>query len=252
MGAGKREDTDRQRRRRAWHAGALAFALAALVVAAPAAQAADRFDRALHWSGYRWLVRSTKSPASPGHNRWGNTRWNASVLGNRALRLNISKGRSVELVGPPTGYGTYRWVVETDLSTVDPFRVAAFFVDGMGGEQDVEFSRWGHPELTTAGSWVTWRKRTRLGFGYFPVSAAAPYTIEVDWHVGATRFTVRDASGATLLNRVDRSSRPGRHTSPRMSYWIYPGQGANRSQFTAATVHPPLVVRSFKYRKSRR
>jgi hypothetical protein len=246
------EDTKRQRNRRARHAGILLLALAALVVAAPAAHAKDRFDRGFKWSGYRWTVRSTDHRANPGHNRWGDTRWNARVLSNRTLRVNISKGKSVELVGPRTGYGRYRWVVKSDLSAIDPFRVAAFFVDGMGGEQDLEFSHWGQPSLASVGSWVTWRKRTRLSFAEFPVSPAAPYTIDIDWHVGFTRFAVHDASGATLVDTRVRSSRPGRHTSPRISYWVYPGQGANRSHFTAASVHPPLIVQSFKYRRTRR
>jgi hypothetical protein len=249
--AAKRNDTKRQRNRRAWRVSGLVLAFAAaLVVAAPAAHA-DRFDRAVKWSGYHWTVRSTKHAASPGHNRWGDSRWNVRVLNDKTLRVNISKGKSVELVGPRTGYGHYHWVVKTDLSTIDPFRVAAFFVSGRGGEQDVEFSRWGHPTLTTAGSWVTWRRHTRLGFGDFAVSPAAPYTIDIDWHKGATRFTVHDASGATLVDTTHRSSRPGRHTAPRISYWVFPGQRANRSPFTAASVHPPIIVQSFKYRRTK-
>jgi hypothetical protein len=83
------------------------------------------------------------------------------------------------------------------------------------------------------------------------VSPIAPYTIDIDWRKGATRFAVHDASGAAMVDTTFRSSRPGRHTSPRISYWAYPGQGANRSPFTAASVHPPLIIRSFKYRRTR-
>ena len=253
--AGPREDGEWHRELRAWRVCALVLALAlALAVAAPAptARAADRYDRAFNWSGYRWMVRSTKQRANPGHNRWGDSRMNARVLSDKTLRVNISRGKSVEVVGPPTGFGTYRWVVRTDLSSIDPFRVAAFFVHGMGSEQDVEFSRWGIPSLSTVGTWVTWRERTRLGFGYFAVSPAAPYTIDIDWRVGATRFAVHDASGATLVDTTLPSSRPGRHTAPHMSYWSYPGRGTNLSPFTSASVHPPIIVESFKYRRMRR
>jgi hypothetical protein len=248
-----RADTDRQRARPARRVGALMLAVVvALLALAPAARAADRFDRAFHWSGYRWVVRSTQKPGSPGHNRWGDSRSNVRVRSDKTLRLDIFAGRSVEVIGPPTGYGRYRWVVKTNLSTIDPFRVAAFFVDGMDGEQDVEFSRWGHPELTATGTWVTWRERTRLGFGPFGVSSAVPYTLDIDWRPATTRFTVRDATGARLLDTTHRSSRPGRHTAPRMSYWVYPGLGTNLSTFTSATVHPPVIVQSFSYRRLRR
>jgi|tagenome__1003787_1003787.scaffolds.fasta_scaffold20116580_1 hypothetical protein len=251
--AKQRAETDLQRLRPARLLAALVVLVGvALAALAPAAQAADRFDRAFHWSGYRWVVRSNPKPAAPEHNRWSDSRANVRVRGDKTLRLDIFAGRSAEVVGPPTGYGRYRWVVKTNLSTIDPFRVAAFFVDGLDGEQDVEFSRWGHPELTAPGSWVTWRKRTRLGFGPFGVSAAAPYTIDIDWRPGTTRFAVRDASGATLVNTTHPSSRPGRHTAPRMSYWVYPGRGTNLSTFTSATVHPPIIVQSFSYRRLRR
>lgn len=233
---------------------ALAIALAVIVVvsgAAPAAQAADRYNRFFNWSGYRWAVRSTKHPATPGPNLWGDSRGNVRVRGDRALRLNIFKGRAVEIVGPPTGYGSYRWVVESDLNSVDPFRVVAFFVHGDRGEQDLEFSRWGDPLLTTVGSWVTWRKRTRLGFGLFAVRSAVRYTVIIDWRVGATRFTVRDATGAALVDTTVASVGGGRHTAPRMSYWLYRGHAGSVNPYGAAAVHPPVIVRSFRYRRHR-
>jgi hypothetical protein len=189
------------------------LALATVVLGCPHAQAADRYNRFFNWSGYRWAVRTTTQPAAPGNNRWGDARQNVRVRSDTTLCVDVFRGRSVEVVGPPTGYGTYRWVVETDLSTVDPYRVVAFFVHGDGGEQDIELSRWGDP-LLPAGTWVTWRKRTRLGWGLFGASAAAPYTIEIDWKVGATRFAVHDATGAALLDTIVPSAGGGRHTAP--------------------------------------
>lgn len=233
-------------------ARAALLACGVLLLTAPTAGAADRYKRSFTWSGYRWMVRFNDHRADPGHNRWGDSRWNVGVRRDGTLRVNIVKGRAVEIVGPPTGYGRYRWVVKSDLSTVDPFRVAAFFVHGTGGEQDVEFSRWGDPLFATAGSWVTWHKRTRLGFGFFSATPVAPYTIVIDWKIAATRFLVRDAAGTTLLDTTFPSSSGGRHIAPRISYWMYPGHGAHRSPFTSRTVHPPIIVKSFKYTPLRR
>ena len=171
------------------------------------------------------------------------------VRADKTLRVNISKGKSVEVVGPPTGYGTYRWVVDSDLSMVDPFRVVAFFVRGTRAEQDVEFSRWGDPSLATTGTWVTWRMNKRLAFNFFPVSVGAAYTIVIDWKVGVTRYSVRDAAGTVLLDTTYATKPGGQHIAPRISYWLYPGQGANRSPFTARSVHPPIIVKSFSYTK---
>lgn len=228
-------------------AAAVALVIAAFAVIAGNAQAADRYRRAFNWSGYRWMVRSTKDRADPGHNLWGDSRANVHVRADRRLVLRISRGRSVELVGPPTGYGTYRWVVDTNLAAVDPFRVVAFFVYGTAGELDLEFSRWGIPDLGTTGTWVSWRGLTRLGFASFLVSPAPPYVLQVDWKVGATRFTMQDASGALLLDVTVPSGNGGHHVAPHLSYWRFPRRGTNRAPSSAATNSPPVVVRSFRY-----
>jgi hypothetical protein len=230
----------------------VALIAVALAVAAPAASAAERSERVLSWSGYRWLVRKTTTPADPGHNRWGDSRWNVSRRRDGSLRLNISKGNAVELIGPPTGYGSYRWVVRTDVRTVSPFRVIAFFVRGTGGEQDIEFSRWGEIGQPLLGSWVTWRRRTRLAFEQFAVPGPPPYTVIIDWRPKGTRYRVRDGLKATPLDVRYPSARAGRRVAPRLSYWVYPGHGAQLSPFTRATVHPPVIVESFSYRRLRR
>jgi hypothetical protein len=229
--------------------------LAALVLVAapiPSATAAERGDRTLRWSGYTWTVRETKGRADPGNNRWGDTVWNARVRRDGSLRLNISKGKAVELIGPRTGYGTYRWVVETDVRRVDPFRVIAFFVRGTGGEQDIEFSRWGDRGQTSVGTWVSWRRRTRLKFEFFAVDGPPPYTVQITWRPKRTRYTVRDANRRVVLDQTYASSPAGRRVSPRLSYWIYPGHGSFRHRFTSKTVHPPVIVRDFSFSKLRR
>jgi hypothetical protein len=229
-----------------------ALILVALVATVPVAPAAERGDRVLQWSGHRWLVRKTTTPADPGGNLWGDSIWNVRKLRDGSLRLNIAKGRAVELIGPPTGYGSYRWVLDTDVRGIDPFRVIAFFVRGTGGEQDIEFSRWGEAGQPLIGSWVTWRRRTRLAFDQFPVAGPPPYVVMIDWRPTGTRFRVRDGRGALPLDLRYPSAPAGRHVAPRLSYWVYPGHGALLSPFTRATVHPPVIVRSFSYRRLRR
>lgn len=226
--------------------------MAGVALLASTAQAADRYERSLRWSGYRWLVRSTTGRSNPGLNRWDDTRNNVRVRSDGKLRINISKGRAVDVVGPPAGYGRYRWIVDTDLSTVDPFRVVAFFVHGTAGEQDLEFSRWGNPLLTTPGTWVAWRRNTRLGFDFFPVTPSTPYTLIIDRKVGMTRYAVRDGTGATLVDTTFPTTGDGRHVAAHMSYWIYPGSQARPEPFTSATRHPPVIIRSFRYTKLRR
>ena len=223
-----------------------------LLLAPIPAMAAERGERKLRWSGYTWTVRKTTGRAAPGNNLWGDTPWNARVRRDGSLRLNISKGRAVELIGPRTGYGTYRWVVSTDVRKVHPFRVIAFHVRGTGGEQDIEFSRWGEADRTDVGSWVSWRRRTRLAFEFFPVVGPPPYTVQITWRPTRTRYLVRDGQRRIMLDQTFASARAGRHVSPRISYWIYPGHGSFRPTFRRTTVHPPVIVRDFSFRRLRR
>lgn len=110
----------------------------AMLGALPVAGAeAAREQRVLDWSGYRWTVRHSVKRENPGRNLWGDSRANVRVQRDGRLRVNIVKGRSVEVVGPRMGYGRYTWVVDSDMSTADPFRVVGFFVRGVGAHDHV-------------------------------------------------------------------------------------------------------------------
>lgn len=227
--------------------------LAVLALPASPADAAKHHhrkakERVINWSGYRWTVRTEKHRANPGNNRWSDSKANVALTKSGRLRLNIVKGRAAEVVGPRTTYGRYTWVVDSDLSLADPFRVAAFFVRGSGAEQDIEFSRWGEPFAEAAASWVSWRNpKTRLGWGAFLVSPLTPYTVEIDWRPAVTRYSVRDSAGTVLLDTTFPSAPARSRVSPRVSYWLYPGHGTHVNPYTSATLHPPLLLRSFRF-----
>lgn len=221
-------------------------------LAAPTPALAAHKQRVFHWSGYRWTVRYSAKPGPPLNNLWGDSKANVRVLPDKRLQVNIVQGRSVEVVGPRTGYGRYTWVVDTDMSTADPFRVAAFFVRGTRGEQDIEFCRWAEPLMQSPGTWVSWLGQVkRVGWASFAVTPTPPYTIRIDWGVRKTRFFVRDAIGSVLVDRTIKSVPAGRHVAARISYWLYPGHGQWLSPYTRDTVHPPVIVRAFKYQSRR-
>ena len=231
----------------------VAALLLAALVTLPANAADARTPRVLEWSGYRWTVRHSTKPENPGKNLWGDSRAHVRVQRDGRLRLNIVGGRSAEVVGPRTGYGRYTWVVDSDMSTANAFRVVALFVRGTNAEQDIEFCRWGEPESGAAGTWVSWEKdRIRRGFEPFIVTPTPPYKVQIDLRRRSTRFGVRDGAGAVLLDRTFRTPPAGRHIAPRVSYWLYPGHPQHLNPYTIADVHPPVIVRSFKYRRARR
>lgn len=198
------------------------------------------------WSGYRWTVRSDPQPSPPGDNTWGDSRAHVRVLRDGRLQLNMVGLQSTELIGPRAGYGRYRWVLDTDMSGVSPFRVFALDVQGTRGELDVEFSRWGMP-MEQAGSWVTWQSGLRLAFELFNVTPRPPYVVVIDWRRDTSRFVMRDRTGRLLLVKTTPAPQAGRFVSPRISYWHFHGQVPGVSPFTATTRHPPVIVRSFRF-----
>lgn len=241
---GRREGTYVQAMTRA--AALLVIVVAAASAAAGPAGAAVRKDRVIWWSGYRWTVRADAQPSPPGDNVWGDSRAHVRKLRDGRLRLNMVGLTSTELIGPRAGYGRYRWVLDSDMSKISPFRVVALDVQGTRGELDVEFSRWGVP-MPEQGSWVAWQNGQRLDYGLFGVTPRAPYVIVIDWRRGKTKFSVRDRTGKSLLVKTTRSPVAGRFVSARIAYWHFHAQYATPSPFTTSTRHPPVIVRSFRF-----
>ena len=187
--------------------------------------------RTISWSGYRWDVRSPGT-GEPGPNRWSDSSENVRVEGSD-LVLSIVQDRfgrwtSAEIDSRRhLGYGTYRWVVATDLSALDANEVLGLFTYGGSGpsnnEIDVEASHWGHRSSPT-GSATVWQN-AELGlseersFGY---SDRPPYVNQFTWAPGSIRFVVTDATGRTLFDSTIAKGVPVPSTEvPVINYWRF-------------------------------
>src|SRR4051794_27068521 len=93
---------------------AVAFALAL----APAAEA-----RTIKWSNHTWSVRPAGT-GYPGPNRWSDSTANVALDGT-TLVLAVTKDSAGRWTSSEIenvrhlGYGTYKWVVASDLSRID-------------------------------------------------------------------------------------------------------------------------------------
>jgi hypothetical protein len=172
-------------------------------------------QRTVSWSGYSWFVRH-QGRANPGWNRWSDSGANVRVSGTDLL-LSVVKDKSGAWTSAeidnqkPLGYGTYRWVVASDLSTADPSQVLGMFTYGGSSvdEIDMEASRWGNP-LWASGSAVVWqdvRTHTRE-YEAFNYSAYPPYVHQFTWSPGRISFLITDATGAVLLDWTVTSGVP--------------------------------------------
>jgi hypothetical protein len=125
------------------------------------------------------------------------------------------------------GYGTYRWVVATDLSALDASEVLGLFTyggsDSSNNEIDIEASHWGHRSWPT-GSATVWQNGAR-GLSEqrsFKYSDRPPYVNRFTWSPGRVRFLVSDATGTTLFTWTISVGVPVPSTEvPVINYWRF-------------------------------
>ena len=211
---------------------AVVRALAAIASAAGLIAAAQpAVARTLNWSGYAWDVRN-QGLSEPGPNTWSDSPANV-VLDGSSLVLSIAKdaaGRwnSAEIDNQRhLGYGTYRWVVETDLSTIDGYEVLGMFTWGdvppSNNEIDIEAARWGNLAWPS-GSGTVWQDfdRDRSQEKTFSYSNRPPYVNQFTWEPGRVTYRITDATGAVLFDWVVTSGVPAPSTEvPMINYWRF-------------------------------
>lgn len=207
----------------------------------PAAARAD--TRTIEWSGHTWDVRPPGFGA-PGPNHWSDSEANVQVDGSD-LVLSIVKdsdGRwtSSEVSNQRSlGYGTYRWVVKSDLGALDSHEVLGMFTYGGSSpshnEIDIEPSHWGRPEWPS-GSATVWQDPL-AGLNQvktFRYTGRPPYVNQFTWTPGRISYVITEAGGATLLDWTVTSGVPTPSSEvPMINYWRFQGE-------------PPAEVRSMR------
>lgn len=150
----------------------LTFALVAVVIIllsvrqlnafAPVSNKEKEADRIIFFSGFDWLVKSSKESLSgtsgPGNNYFSNSENNVWIDHNGYLHLRITRQHSrwycaeVILV-KPLGYKKYVFEVKGTINQFHPNVVAGIFsyLDGVDNaeEIDIEFGKWGDRDKNT-------------------------------------------------------------------------------------------------------
>lgn len=115
----------------------------------------------VYFSGYTWDVKINEFAVGPGPNYFSGFYEDVFVDENGYLHMRIAehndKWYSTEVVGRDTlGYGTYTWVLQSDLENIpENITVGLFtwdnesFFTQANSEVDIEFSKWGDADLAT-------------------------------------------------------------------------------------------------------
>ncbi|QGN34327.1 glycoside hydrolase family 16 protein [Microlunatus sp. Gsoil 973] len=178
---------------------------AALLVAATGwnAPVASARSSTLSWRGYTWVARSVSgNPGAP--QQWSPN--NVSIDSGGRLHLKVTrdkKGRytqaELDSIRNGWGYGTYRWQVDTSVSSLAPEYVLGLFTysqDPAYGhrEIDIEAAGWGTTPVTW--DYTTWAN------GHYPVARtpapAGPSTQQFEWTPGHLTWTSWDATGSVF------------------------------------------------------
>jgi hypothetical protein len=167
--------------------------------------------RPLHWSGHTWTVRPASWGGSPGPNRWAAA--NVSVVGG-ILRLEINRRRRgwtcAEIQSGATfGYGRYEFVVNSDLSRLDPWVVLGLFtynddIPHPHNEIDIEVAKWGYRRDPHNTQLVQQPFQKRRNTKRITLPPRPPYTLRWDWTPGRVAWAATDGTGAL----VSAHSRP--------------------------------------------
>lgn len=207
--------------------------------------------RTIAFSGRTWVVKDSAGPVGPGPNHFSDSIHQVRVDDFGRLHLAITRAAAgwacAEVVAAePTGYGTYEWVVESDLTALDPNTVVGMFTwseqpDHAHREIDIEFSRWGVAGETRNGLYALHRGDPAAPIRYpFAMPATIRSIHQMDWRPGGVSWTTT-APGTTVRRTYTGASvpPPGGQASPRINLWLYRAQPPTRSQ--------QLIVESFSF-----
>ena len=227
---------------------ALALSFLATLVGAPTPASARTID----WSGRTWDVRPTGF-GGPGPNQWSDSTANVSV-DNGELVLSVVQDASGRWTCPEIslpqhlGYGTYRWVVDSDLRGIDANDVLGMFTYGGGApsnnEIDIEAAHWGNLAWPS-GSATVWQDagaglRESSPFNY---AGPPPYLNQFTWSQGSIHYLVLDGTGATVFEWTETSGVPVPSTeTPYTNYWRSSGvapAGPKSMRIASFTWFPP-------------
>jgi PKD repeat protein len=203
------------------------------------------------WSGYTWDVRQ-QGLSGPGPNYWSNL--NVAISGTElvlTVQQQTGQWRSAEVdCQTHLGYGTYTWVVNTDLSTIDTYEVLGLFTYGdtppHNNEIDIEAARWGNPG-GPAGEWTVYQTTGGNATAPFNWSTHPPYTCRFKWEPGKVTYTITDGLGATLLSQIVTASVPAPGIEvPVINYWRFV-EDENYANYIPPTGPKSIRIASFTY-----
>lgn len=210
----------------------LALAMLSQASAAVAAGKPGYPDR-VTWSGVSWQVKTSQSAVGPGPNLFSkdNVWVDAAGLHLRVAQLN-GKWTSAEVIGPTSyGYGTYTFVIGSDVSQLDSNLVLGFFTWSDKApyahrEIDIEVARWGSATDPTNAQFVVQPYDATGHLVRFSQPSASRTRLQFRWTATGIAFEARRLDSNTLIAAYTYSGTGIPHPGDervRLNLWLFGG-----------------------------
>ncbi len=232
---------------------AATLVLATLAAAPASAAGKPGYPTTVFWGGATWQVKTSRSAVGPGPNVFAASNvWVDASTGD--LHLGIARTGSgtwacSEVIGPTShGYGTYTFVLDSRVDSLDPNVVLGLFTWSDRApyahrEIDIELARWGTGLDPTNGQYVVQPASTANHLFRFAQGPSTPSIEQFTWRAGSVSWRTLDASGTTAAS-YSYSGRdvpvPG-DERVHLNLWLYNGAAP------ANGAPVDVLVRSFTF-----
>ncbi len=204
-------------------------------------------SRTISFSGYTWNVKN--SYMGPGPNWWTDAASDVYTDNNGALHLSIiNRGgtwySSEVYLSSSLGYGTYRFVTDSNVDSFDPNVVLGLFMyQDDTHEIDTEYSKWGIVDGPNLGHSVQPAGTKGNNYQYkISLDHALPVTNEIDWQ--PSRVIFRTTQNGNLIKEWSYSGTdnfvPGKEFAD-INFWLMKGLAPINGQNVEA------IISSFQF-----
>lgn len=137
-----------------WYLRATITLVAIVSIGAAAIPQLSAQPRTITFSGHEWTVRSSDTPTAPGDNTFSDSPEDLWVDSAGHLNMTLGEHATEIRARRPLGYGVYEARFFSRLDRLDPQAVLGFFTFELPSDHpyhreiDIEFSRWGNPQMT--------------------------------------------------------------------------------------------------------